>query len=71
MTERPLEEELRELVSGEHSKTDRPAVLHNQSGLNGLATNGVEGLDSVSLHLNKEEAVCHSLHFEYMILHLL
>ena len=49
MTERPLEEELRQLVSGEHSKTDRPAVLHNQSGLNGLATNGVEGLNSVRL----------------------
>ena len=48
VTERPLEEELRQLVSGEHSKTDRPAVLHNQSGLNGLATNGVEGLASVS-----------------------
>ena len=47
VTERPLEEELRELVSGEQSKTDRAPVLHNQSGLNGLATNGVQGLDSV------------------------
>ena len=48
-TDRPLEEELRELVSGEHSKTARSPILHNQSGLNGLATNGVEGLNSVRL----------------------
>ena len=46
-TDRPLEEELRELVSGEQSQADRPAVLHNQSGLNGLATNGVKGLSTV------------------------
>ena len=43
----PLEEELRSLVVGEESAADSDRQLYNQSGLNGLATSGVQGLQSV------------------------
>ena len=47
--DRKLSEELRSIVAPSQGEGAVTTLLHNQSGLNGLATSGVEGLDSVSL----------------------
>ena len=46
--DRKLSEELRSIVAPSQGEGAVTTLLHNQSGLNGLATSGVEGLDSVS-----------------------
>ena len=46
--DRKLSEELRQIVAPNDTLGGSTTLLHNQSGLNGLATSGTSGLDSVS-----------------------
>lgn len=56
--DRKLSEELRQIVAPKVAEGSSTTLMHNQSGLNGLATSGTEGLNSVSHFLMFSDQSC-------------